>query len=109
MKRFTKNDQGFVCVNCGRQVEPLEYSSRDHCPFCLCSLHVDVTPGDRANPCQGLLRPVGAEPDAKKGFIIRYRCQKCGKFTRCRAALGRGQADDMERLIQLTVCEGEQG
>ena len=103
MKRFTKNDQGFVCQNCQKQVPPLEYSSRDHCPFCLYSLHVDVMPGDRANPCRGLLRPVSATPDAKKGFIIEYRCQSCGKTARCRAALGRGQGDDMDRLIALTV------
>jgi len=106
MKRFTKNDQGFICVNCKRQVEPLEYSSRDHCPFCLCSLHVDVLPGDRANSCGGILRPVSASPDAKKGFIIEYVCDKCGERRRCRAALGRGQSDDTELLIRLTVNGG---
>ena len=103
MKRFTKNDQGFICVNCKRQVEPLEYSSRDHCPFCLCSLHVDILPGDRANPGGGLLRPVSAEPDPKKGFIINYVCDKCKKTARCRAALGRGQSDDTDLIIRLTV------
>ena len=65
-KRFTKNDAGFICRNCGREVPPLGYSSRNHCPFCLCSLHVDVLPGDRAADCGGILDPVRADPDPKK-------------------------------------------
>ena len=98
-KRFTKNDSGFVCANCGRNVPPLSYSSRDHCTRCLCSLHVDVNPGDRANGCGGLLVPVSAEPDPKKGFIINYQCRKCKEKRRCRAA----SDDDTELLIKLTV------
>ena len=62
-KRFTKNDDTFICKNCGLEVKPLGYSSRNHCPRCLCSLHVDINPGDRANPCKGLLRPIKVEPD----------------------------------------------
>ena len=98
-KRFTKNDSGFVCKNCGAEVPPLSYSSRDHCNKCLCSLHVDENPGDRANPCGGLLVPVNSLPDSKKGFIINYKCKKCGKRLRCRAA----SDDDTELLIKLTA------
>ena len=61
-----KNDSGFVCVNCGRQVEKLGVTSRNHCPYCLHSLHVDIVPGDRANTCKGLLRPIAIETNAKK-------------------------------------------
>ena len=100
-KRFTKNDSGFVCENCGAQIPPLSYSSRDHCSRCLCSLHVDINPGDRANSCRGLLVPTSAEPDAKKGFIINYKCKKCGAALRCRAA----SDDDTELLIKLTVVQ----
>lgn len=100
-KRFTKNDSGFVCKNCGADVLPLSYSSRDHCNKCLCSLHVDINPGDRANGCGGLLVPVSALPDAKKGFIINYKCKKCGAALRCRAA----SDDDTELLIKLTVAQ----
>ena len=57
MKNFTKNDEGFICKNCGRKVEKLGYTSRDHCPYCLCSIHIDNNPGDRANDCKGILRP----------------------------------------------------
>ena len=104
-KRFAKNDSGFICKNCGKQVEPLRYTSRNHCPFCLCSLHVDVNPGDRANPCGGILRPVSAEPDPKRGFIITHRCEKCGALVKNRAAVeAKVQPDNEELLIALTVA-----
>ena len=104
-KRFVKNDNGFVCLHCGEMVLPMGKSSRDHCPKCLYSLHVDILPGDRANPCRGKLKPVQCLPDAKKGFILVYRCEKCGQTVRCRAALDCQQPDDQAKLIKLTVCE----
>ena len=70
-KRFRKRDEGFVCAHCGKSVEPLGYSSRNHCPFCLWSLHVDELPGDRANECAGLMEPSRVELDSKKGYVIR--------------------------------------
>ena len=78
-KIFTKNDSGFICKNCGFEVQPLGYSSRNHCPNCLHSLHVDVNPGDRANECGGIMEPITAEVDSKKGYIIVHKCKKCGK------------------------------
>lgn len=103
-KRFRKNDAGFLCKNCGREVLPLGSSSRNHCPFCLCSLHVDVNPGDRANPCGGLLRPIRVEPDARRGFIILHKCEKCGAIVRCKAAHeAKVQPDDTNLLIRLTA------
>ena len=103
-KRFRKNDAGFLCKNCGREVLPLGSSSRNHCPFCLCSLHVDVNPGDRANPCGGLLRPIRVEPDARRGFIILHKCEKCGAIVRCKAAHeAKIQLDDTNLLIRLTA------
>ena len=98
-KRFCKNDDGFVCVHCGRTVPPLGYSSRNHCPYCLYSLHVDIMPGDRKNPCRGELVPVQSLPDPKKGFVIVFRCEKCGKTVRNRAAAD----DDTDLLIKLTA------
>lgn len=103
-KRFAKNDSGFICKNCGREVLPLGYTSRNHCPFCLCSLHVDINPGDRANPCRGELEPITAEPDPKKGFIIISRCRKCGELRRCKAAHeAKVQPDDLSLIIRLTA------
>ncbi len=100
-KRFTKNDAGFVCEHCGREVAPLGYTSRDHCPYCLYSKHVDVLPGDRSNSCQGLLRPVQTLPRDTRGFVILYRCESCGETHRNTAA----RDDDSDLLIRLTVAE----
>ncbi len=75
---FIKNDNEFICKNCGRKVEKLGYTSRDHCNFCLYSLHVDIMPGDRLNKCRGILKPVNVIETAKKGKVIIYKCQKCG-------------------------------
>ena len=103
-KRFQKNDSGFTCINCGTTVLPLGSSSRNHCPKCLCSLHVDINPGDRANECRGILRPIAAEPDAKKGYILIQKCDKCGEIRRNRAAHdAKVQPDSMRLLIRLTA------
>ena len=68
-KRFSKNDDSFICAHCGAEVKPLGYTSRNHCPVCLWSLHVDENPGDRANPCRGQMEPVSAVTDPKKGIL----------------------------------------
>ncbi len=103
-KIFTKNDNGFICKNCGLEVKPLGYSSRNHCPNCLHSLHVDVNPGDRANECGGIMEPIAAEVDSKKGFIIVHKCKKCGAISRNRSAHeAKVQPDDIKKLIALTA------
>ena len=109
-KRFSKNDNGFICANCGFEVMPLGKTSRNHCPRCLCSLHVDVMPGDRANTCHGILRPVRVFPDPKKGYVINYKCDKCAFEGKNKAALKTSfkdilpdeQYDDENLLIKLT-------
>ncbi len=104
-RRFQKNDSGFTCRNCGFEVKPLGVTSRDHCPKCLCSIHIDINPGDRANDCLGLLRPIQVLPDPKKGYIIVYRCEKCGATVRNKAAYpAKIQPDDINLLIKLTAC-----
>lgn len=78
MKKFSKNDSGFVCLNCGKSVEALGYTSRDHCPHCLASIHVDINPGDRLNTCRGIMYPTFIEIKSK-GYVINYVCSKCGE------------------------------
>ena len=104
MSRKSENT-GFVCEVCGAEVLPVTNGSfRNHCPFCLWSLHLDENPGDRAADCGGQMEPIAAEPDPKRGFIITHRCTKCGAVRRCKAALGpKGQTDDMSLLIALTA------
>ncbi|MBO4453117.1 MAG: RNHCP domain-containing protein [Clostridia bacterium] len=97
-KLFTKNDNGFICEHCGKEVPPLGYSSRNHCPFCLYSKHVDVNPGDRSADCGGLMRPYEVNVDSKKGFVITHKCEKCGALRRNKMQ----SDDDADLLIKLT-------
>ncbi|MBR3117214.1 MAG: RNHCP domain-containing protein [Bacilli bacterium] len=71
-------DENFVCEHCHKEVSKLGYTARDHCPYCLYSKHVDINPGDRNNPCKGLLKPVYIEK-YKDTFKIIYECEKCRK------------------------------
>ena len=93
-----KNDNSFICVNCGQQVEKLEYTSRNHCPYCLHSLHVDIIPGDRKNTCKGVLEPIAIESSAKKGYVIVFKCKKCGSVTRNKSACD----DDFNKMLEIS-------
>lgn len=92
-----KNDNGFVCRHCGKNVKPLGYTSRDHCPYCLHSIHIDIVPGDRANDCLGMLQPISIEPNSKKGYVIVYKCQKCGEIKRNKSA----DDDDFNVMLEI--------
>lgn len=78
---FVKNDESFICKNCGKKVEKLGYTSRDHCNHCLYSIHIDINPGDRKNDCLGMLKPINVINN-KKGQVIIYKCLKCNKEIR---------------------------
>lgn len=102
-KRFARNDTGFVCAHCGLVVQPLGRTSRNHCPDCLHSLHVDNDPGDRGNSCGGLMRPVGVVTDGRRGYLVIHRCERCGHQRPNRAALVGAQPDNMDRLLELAA------
>lgn len=97
MKEFFKRDEEFICKNCGKKVSPLGYTTRDHCPYCLYSLHVDINPGDRANTCKGLLKPIGIEK-YKDTFKIIYKCTLCKQEHKNIIA----KDDDMEKIIEIS-------
>ena len=100
MSRKTENT-GFMCFHCGAEVKPLTNGSyRNHCPHCLYSVHIDVTLGDRANDCRGLMKPKGVHYHTKKGWQIVHRCQMCGEEKANRAA-----PDDMEAIINMMISE----
>jgi len=100
MKRFNMIDESFICENCSKEVPKLEYSARDHCPFCLYSKHVDINPGDRLNECKGLLKPVGIEK-FKNTYKILYKCEKCGQTHKNIMA----RDDDMNKIIEISKSE----
>lgn len=96
--KFTEIDEEFVCENCGKKVTKLGYSCRNHCPFCLHSKHVDKNPGDREESCHGDLEPIGLEINNRKGYVIIFRCKKCGSIRKNKSA----KDDNMDLIIQLS-------
>ena len=98
MKKFNMIDEVFTCVNCGKNVDKLNYTARDHCPYCLNSKHVDINPGDRMNECKGLLEPIGIEK-FKDTYKIIYKCKKCNQMHKNIIA----NDDNMNLIIELSV------
>ena len=97
MKRFNMIDEEFVCENCNKMVDKLNYTARDHCPFCLYSKHVDINPGDRSNECRGLLKPISIEK-YKNTYKIIYKCLKCNQLHKNIMA----NDDDFDKIIELS-------
>ena len=97
MKKFNMIDEEFICENCNKQVKKLNYTARDHCNFCLFSKHVDIMPGDRANNCHGLLKPISIEK-FKNTYKIIYKCQKRNQIHKNIMAID----DDFEKIIELS-------
>ena len=98
MKKFNMIDEKFKCMNCGMEVDTLNYTARDHCPRCLYSRHVDVMPGDRQNKCIGLMMPIGIEK-YKNTYKIIYKCLSCGEVHKNIMA----QDDDYDMIVKLSV------
>ena len=98
MKRFNMINESFVCEKCHKEVEPASSTARDHCPYCLYSKHLDINPGDRAETCHGILEPIGLEISPKKGYVIIFKCKKCGAIRKNKAA----EDDNMDKIIELS-------
>lgn len=94
------NDQGFQCLHCGESVPPLVRTSRDHCPTCLWSRHVDIVPGDRQGTCLGAQRPMGAVR-RQGAWRIQYICERCGEHSECKVAMEGDRPDVWEAVIAL--------
>lgn len=98
LSKFTEIDEEFICENCGKKVPKLGYSCRNHCPHCLFSKHVDINPGDRAESCHGKLEPIGIEINSKKGYVIVFKCQKCGAIRKNKAA----EDDSFDEILKIS-------
>lgn len=94
---FTEIDEEFICEYCGKKVNKLGYSCRNHCPYCLHSKHLDINPGDRAEKCHGLLEPIDIEIDSKKGKMIIFKCMKCGAIRKNKVA----DDDNLELIFEI--------
>ena len=95
--KFTMKDESFTCLVCGKEILPLGYTARDHCPYCLCSLHVDNNPGDRLCECHGILKPINVEKGSKDELKIVYKCSKCGMIKRNKMA----KDDDFDKILDV--------
>ena len=86
----------FTCKVCGRLMTPENAGSqhRNHCNNCLCSLHVDIDPGDRASDCGGIMEPVAVWVRKGGEWAIIHRCRRCGVLHSNRVA-----ADDNPMLL----------
>lgn len=98
MKKFNMIDEEFTCDNCHKKVPKLNYTARDHCPYCLYSKHLDINPGDRQNTCKGLLEPIQIEK-YKNTYKIIYKCTKCNQYHKNIIA----NDDNFEKIISLSV------
>ena len=99
MKKFNMLDEEFICEKCNQKVNTLNYTARDHCPYCLYSKHLDINPGDRKNTCHGLMKPIGIEK-YKNTYKIIYKCLKCNQNHKNIVA----KDDNFNKIIELSCC-----
>lgn len=101
----------FICQNCKKRVNTdiiIGTKNRNHCPYCLYSVHLDEKiPGDRMSNCKGLMEPIGLKQKRMKTdkygksvggeLMLVHRCNKCGVISTNRIA-----GDDSEtKLIEV--------
>lgn len=100
-KNFIAQERApFVCGNCRRENADDQSSPRNHCRFCLYSLHVDGSlPGDRMSTCGSVMAPVTVSSDARKGYVITHECTACKKRMNNKAA----PDDDGDALIRVSA------
>ena len=93
----------FICKNCGKKVPYQSYGTRhrNHCPFCLHSLHVDIRKGDRSEDCGGLMQPIGKFYKEDGEEVLVHKCEKCG-FVRWNRVAG---DDSFEAVDKLPVVD----
>ena len=94
-RKFIKKIEDFVCGHCKTKTKGNGYTN--HCSKCLWSKHVDNYPGDRENPCGGMMEPVGLELE-KNIYHIIHKCQLCGITARCKSS----PQDDINALTSLS-------
>lgn len=89
-------EAAFKCERCGRVVPASVSGSehRNHCPWCLWSLHVDLRAHDRRSGCRGLMEPIAVWVRRGREWAIVHRCQRCGMIRSNRIV-----GDDNELLL----------
>ncbi len=99
------------CINCKKEFtesDSIGTKNRNHCPYCLTSLHLDdKKPGDRESKCKGLMKPIALtfkDPKNSKyskeeygELMIVHQCTLCGKMSKNRVA----GDDDPETVLEV--------
>lgn len=91
----------FFCRHCGRPVSISAPGTRhrNHCPYCLWSLHLDRAPGDRSAGCGGPMEPIAVWVRGGGEWALVHRCHECGALKSNRLA----GDDDALALVSLAV------
>lgn len=103
-KNYYKNNpcrESFICAVCGKNISPdgAATSHRNHCPACLSSVHLDITPGDRNADCGGIMEPIAVWVRKDGEWALIHRCKKCGALSSNRVAAD----DNAAKLISLAA------
>ena len=101
MQDNSNKEKQFTCIRCGRVVSATAPGTehRNHCPYCLRSVHLDKHAGDRAANCGGIMEPIAISVRRNKEWVIIHRCNSCGALKENRIA-----GDDNElALLSLAV------
>ena len=95
-------DAAFVCAHCHQTVPGAAAGTehRNHCPWCLWSLHVDLLPGDRRCGCKGPMEPIAVWVRRDGEWAIVHRCQRCGGIRTNRIA-----GDDNELALMSLAAQ----
>lgn len=100
-KDHNKDQTMIVCANCQKEFtfEAPGTSNRNHCPYCLYSLHVDKEVGDRKSECGGLMEPIGKFMRPNGEEVIIHKCIECAKISNNRVA----GDDDLILVAELII------
>jgi len=101
---FIKKKEDFLCENCCKNVYGDGYTN--HCPFCLYSKHVDISPGDRKADCGGVMAPDSVDLNGQE-YSIMHKCESCSYTKRNKIS----PKDDFDKVLDLVKkrVEGEMG
>lgn len=103
----------FKCAHCCAFVSSAHelsgVNNRNHCPYCLCSCHLDLyTAGDRLSACKAKMKPIGLtmkksrnkyQSQLRGELMLIHECMECGAIS-----INRIAADDDAETV-LTVFQ----
>ena len=99
-QKFIRKVEDFTCEKCGFGSEGNGFTN--HCPECLWSKHVDKHPGDRAEECGGLMRPIGTE-----GTVAGYSLLYSVKYAVFRTRISKSPKDNFDEVLKIAKAKSQ--